>query len=97
MAFQYLFSSFKQDQAGQNPEIIGDIPSWLSGSFYRIGPAVIEQGKHEVEHWFDGYGAIHKFTFQDGKMSYLSKVLQSPNYVTDQESWQNCERRLGYC
>lgn len=86
MTFQYLFKSFQQNQEGDSSDITGQIPSWVSGSFYRIGPAIFEQGKEQVEHWFDGYGAIHKFTLQNGKMSYLSKVLQTPNYQADQKA-----------
>ncbi len=36
-------------------EIIGEVPSWISGKLVRNGPAIFELGKTNFKHWFDGF------------------------------------------
>jgi carotenoid cleavage dioxygenase-like enzyme len=58
----------------------GTIPSWLSGSLLRNGPAKFEVGPDRFKHWFDGLAMLHRFSFQDGNVSYQNKFLQSDAY-----------------
>jgi carotenoid cleavage dioxygenase-like enzyme len=55
----------------------GSIPRWLSGSLLRNGPAKFEVGPEEVWHWFDGLAMLHRFTFQDGSVSYANRFVRS--------------------
>ncbi|QBD76960.1 carotenoid oxygenase family protein [Ktedonosporobacter rubrisoli] len=60
--------------------IEGTIPTWLSGSLLRNGPAKFEVGPDKFRHWFDGFAMLHRFSFQHGRVSYANKFLQSTNY-----------------
>lgn len=58
----------------------GTIPAWLEGSLLRNGPAKFEAGPDTFRHWFDGFAMLHRFTFQNGNVSYANKFLQSDAY-----------------
>jgi beta,beta-carotene 9',10'-dioxygenase len=55
----------------------GVIPSWLSGTLVRNGPAQFEVADRSLRHWFDGFAMLHKFSFHDGQVSYANRFLQS--------------------
>ncbi|WP_264770331.1 carotenoid oxygenase family protein [Coxiella burnetii] len=60
--------------------IEGALPEWLSGTLIRNGPAKFEAGNKKLRHWFDGFAMLHQFAFQDGKVSYANKFLESDAY-----------------
>ena len=56
----------------------GEIPLWLQGSLFRDGPGIFDIKKHDgsfyhINHWFDGIGVLHRFTIQNGKVTYKSR------------------------
>lgn len=63
----------------------GDIPSWLTGSLLRTGPAKFEVGERSVNHWFDGLAMLHRFAFADGEVSYRNRFLESRAYLAAKE------------
>ncbi len=79
------YSTFKEEIEIKSLPIQGQIPEWLEGTLYRNGPSIFEIGDEEIESWFDGFGMIHKFKFQNGQISYVSKIIKSDNY-TNQKS-----------
>lgn len=58
----------------------GRIPSWLRGCLYRNGPALFEVNSRPMKHWFDGFGMIHRFSFQDGGVGYRNRFVRSESY-----------------
>jgi beta,beta-carotene 9',10'-dioxygenase len=64
----------------------GKIPSWLSGTLIRNGPAKFEVGRQKFNHWFDGLAMLHKFSFTDGKVLYANKFLNTRAYKKAKES-----------
>lgn len=58
-------------------EVSGSIPSWLSGTLVRNGPARYEVGDRTLNHWFDGLAMLHAFGFQDGRVSYANRYLRT--------------------
>lgn len=54
-------------------EIVGTIPSWVSGSLYRGGAATWDIGNYTAEHWFDGFSRNHRFEIANGGVSYRSR------------------------
>ncbi|QBD75401.1 carotenoid oxygenase family protein [Ktedonosporobacter rubrisoli] len=62
--------------------ITGNIPTWLSGSLLRNGPAKFEVGADSFNHLFEGFAMLHRFSFHDGRVSYANKFLQSTQYTT---------------
>ena len=58
-------------------EVVGQIPSWLSGTLLRTSPARFEVGKTALTHWFDGHAMLHRFEINSGKITYCSRYLES--------------------
>ncbi|KAN0119154.1 Carotenoid oxygenase [Hyaloscypha variabilis] len=59
----------------------GAWPTWLQGSFMRTGAGkfvipLSEDGSKPpaiLQHFFDGLGILHKFTFENGQVRYISR------------------------
>jgi beta,beta-carotene 9',10'-dioxygenase len=66
--------------------VSGKIPSWLSGTLIRNGPAMFEVGLQKFNHWFDGLAMLHKFVFTDGKVLYANKFLNTMAYKKAKET-----------
>ena len=47
------------------------IPSWIKGSYIKNGPARKQFGTDERHYssYLDGWGKLHKFSFNEGKVS----------------------------
>jgi beta,beta-carotene 9',10'-dioxygenase len=58
----------------------GAIPRWLSGTLVRNGPAQFEVGDTALHHWFDGLAMLHRFSFNEGRVSYANRFLQTEAY-----------------
>ncbi len=77
---QLAYTSLDEEVALDHLPNTGTIPSWLSGSLLRNGPAKFEVGEDKFRHWFDGFAMLHRFSFHDGQVSYANKFLQSDTY-----------------
>ncbi len=54
----------------------GEVPTWLTGTFIRNGPASFSPDGS----WFDGLAMLHSFHFDNGKVLYKNRFLNStPN------------------
>jgi carotenoid cleavage dioxygenase-like enzyme len=78
-------TTLEQEVVLNNLPVQGTMPTWLQGSLVRNGPAKFEVGTQKYRHWFDGLGMLHRFAFQEGKVRYANKFLQSPDYREAQE------------
>lgn len=78
--FKLGFSTLNEEITLGNLLVKGNIPSWLSGTLIRNGPAKFEVGEQRFRHWFDGLAMLHKFSFNNGKVSYANKFLESRAY-----------------
>lgn len=58
------------------------IPAWLNGDLVRNGPGLFTFNQLKLNHWFDGMAVLHKFSFENGKVKYFSKFLQSEAYLS---------------
>ncbi|HTK11402.1 MAG TPA: carotenoid oxygenase family protein [Ktedonobacteraceae bacterium] len=79
---QLFYTSLNEEIEFDHLPIEGTIPGWLSGSLLRNGPAKFEVGADAFRHWFEGFAMLHRFSFQDGHVSYANKFLQSTEYTT---------------
>jgi beta,beta-carotene 9',10'-dioxygenase len=59
----------------------GLLPDWLHGTLLRNGPGTFEIGGQHYRHWFDGLAMLHRFSFQNGNVSYANKFLRSSSYA----------------
>lgn len=65
--------------------VTGIMPTWLHGTLLRNGPGKIDAGNQRFRHWFDGYAMLHKFSFQNGQVSYAGKFLETKAHQTAEE------------
>jgi carotenoid cleavage dioxygenase-like enzyme len=56
----HLFFDMDAEVARQSCKVSGEIPSWLSGTLLRNGPAKFQVGDRRVD-WFDGLAMLHAF------------------------------------
>lgn len=63
--------------------ISGAIPPGLRGSLYRNGPARLERGGYDAQHWFDGDGAILGVHFADGGATGAYRFVQTAGYQAE--------------
>ena len=79
------FSTLEQEVVVDELECSGELPSWLSGSLLRTGPAKFEIGEQRMRHWFDGLAMMHRFTITGGRVSYGNRFLESRSYTAARE------------
>jgi beta,beta-carotene 9',10'-dioxygenase len=77
------FASNSREAELANVPVRGQFPAWLAGSLLRTGPAIFEVGKDRFLHWFDGLGMLYRFDFEDGRVGFKSRLLESQNYKRD--------------
>lgn len=58
----------------------GELPSWLTGTLLRNGPARWEFDNVRLNHWFDGMAMLHSFDFSGGQVRYMNRFVQSKAY-----------------
>ncbi len=66
--------------------VTGDLPEWLKGILIRNGPGTFSIGEEYYRHWFDGHSMLHKFTFQNGKVAYMNKFLETKAHQAAREA-----------
>src|SRR5687767_6688053 len=74
------FATQARETAADALPVEGDIPSWLSGTLLRAGPARFEVGGQRYRHWFDGLAMLHRFGFGNGRVSYANRFLNTRAY-----------------
>ena len=67
-------------------EIEGTIPSELSGTLFRNGPGLLDIGGSAIHHPFDGDGMISAFSFNNGKVHYRNRFVQTQAYLEEKEA-----------
>ncbi len=84
--FKNNFETQTQTSVIENLPVQGSIPTWLTGSLLRNGPGQFEVAHAVYPHWFDGLGMMHRYTFQNGSVSFANKFLQSQAYILDNQT-----------
>lgn len=78
--FPFLRSCKQECETPIQGEVKGEIPKWLKGSLIRIGSGLLEIGPDKYNHIFDGMALMHRFSFQDGNVTYQNRFLRSDAY-----------------
>mmetsp|Transcript_79921 Transcript_79921/g.226049 ORF Transcript_79921/g.226049 Transcript_79921/m.226049 type:complete len:537 (-) Transcript_79921:121-1731(-) len=60
-------------------EIEGALPAWLVGDYYVAGPHYLQVGRTKMDHYLDGLGKLHRFSFRGAPASatWTSRAIQS--------------------
>jgi carotenoid cleavage dioxygenase-like enzyme len=74
------FDSLDHETHFDGLPVHGQLPPWLQGSLLRTGPAKWDIGDRTLNHWFDGFAMLHRFSFADGSVSYANRFLESRAY-----------------
>lgn len=63
-------------------EINGHFPAWLNGDYYVAGPHFLQVGSTKVDHYLDGLGKLHRFSFRSNPASanWNARAIQSQLY-----------------
>jgi carotenoid cleavage dioxygenase-like enzyme len=88
--FYLGFSTLEQEIIIEQLPTQGTFPNWLKGSLFRNGAAKFEVGEQQYRHWFDGLAMLHKFSFNQGQVSYINRFLQSETYCKTMEAVKIC-------
>jgi len=78
--FDLGFGQTKEEINLNQLPVQGEIPNWLHGSLLRNGPGTFIVGSQVYRHWFDGLAMLHRFQFQNGKVSYANRFLKCKAY-----------------
>ncbi|GFY54121.1 beta,beta-carotene 9',10'-oxygenase [Trichonephila inaurata madagascariensis] len=84
--FPYLRSCKKESEKAIDGQVQGEIPRWLKGCLIRIGSGLLDVGPDRFNHVFDGLALMHKFTFEDGKVTYQNRFLRSDSYTMNMKA-----------
>ncbi len=79
------YTTLEQEARIDALPLSGELPAWLTGSLLRTGPAKFEIGSQHMRHWFDGLAMLHRFTIDDGVVSYGNRFLESRSYRAARE------------
>ena len=66
--------------------IEGEVPKDLFGSYYRNGPDPQFPPMGGQYHWFAGDGMIHAFNFENGKISYKNRWVQTSKWKQERKA-----------
>ncbi len=82
-----MTAAFAVHGFGESPEVAlddvpvrGELPEWLAGSLIRNGPGTFQVGDRRYRHWFDGLAMLHRFTINEGRVSYANRFLETESY-----------------
>jgi beta,beta-carotene 9',10'-dioxygenase len=79
------FDSLHEEGRIEALAVHGSLPSWLTGSLIRTGPALWDLKGQTMNHWFDGLAMLHRFSFTDGRVSYANRFLETRAYRAARE------------
>ena len=68
------------------PAVEGIVPEEISGSLYRNGPGLFETGKSGIQHVLDGDGLVQRLSFDDGKVRYQNRFVETDKLVAERKS-----------
>jgi beta,beta-carotene 9',10'-dioxygenase len=74
------FESLDDETHVASLPVEGRLPGWLEGSLLRTGPAKWEVGERTMNHWFDGFAMLHRFSISGGEVSYANRFIEAHAY-----------------
>ncbi|CAF0942936.1 unnamed protein product [Rotaria sordida] len=96
--FTIWFRSVNENNITEKPiegRKTGIIPNWIDGCFYQNGPGLFYATGKRVQHIFDAFGLIQKFTIKNGHVTYQNRILQSNAYKEAHETGRSCYSEYG--
>src|SRR5581483_12165585 len=79
------FATLEDETTVDELPLAGTLPPWLAGTLLRTGPTKFEVGEQSMRHWFDGLAMLHRFTIEEGRVSYGNRYLEGRAYRAARE------------
>jgi len=76
-AMETGFGNSPQELEINDVPVQGEVPAWLKGTLLRNGPGAFSLEHQQLRHWFDGLAMLHRFSFDNGRVSYSNRYLES--------------------
>ena len=83
--FQGNFAPVQAQLSEPCIEVIGTVPEALNGAFLRIGANPVFVNDPESYHPFAGDGMIHEVVFEQGKVWYRNRFVETDGHLAEQE------------
>lgn len=83
-----LYAPVEKEITAENLQVVGEIPKDLHGGYYRNGPNPVRP-PNGMHHWFDGDAMLHAVWFEDGKVTYRNRYVQTQDHLAEVAG--NCE------
>lgn len=80
------FQSQPEEIAQIALSVEGVLPAWLNGQLLRTNPSISDGNDARLRHWFDGFAMLHSFRFNNGSITYTSKMLENTAYSAFQQT-----------
>jgi len=90
-----FFDSVPQEVSGPVEQIEGELPSWLSGTYYLNGPGRFERGGRHWRHWLDGDGLVSALALEGGNARYRNRFVRSDKLRQEEEAGRPLFRAFG--
>lgn len=90
--FKKSWAPSEIEESYEITRIEGEVPREIHGTLYRNGPSqrIFPPEGYEALHLFDGDALVHAFRFDDGKVHYTGKFVESESYLIEQEEGRFC-------
>lgn len=76
-----LLKSVKEIPQEVVGKVKGQVPNWINGSLLRVGPGKWDlKDGFQLNHYLDGCAIVVKIKFDDGKVTYSSRFVESDAY-----------------
>lgn len=75
-----VFEPLLEERSYDVTEIDGTVPLDLRGALYRNGPGKWQVGTTLLDCLFDGDGMVSRFAFDQGRVSFRNRYLDTPQY-----------------
>ncbi len=76
-------------------KVRGRIPTATMGAFFRNGPARHQLADMRYAHWFDGDGAIQRYTLSSKGIQHQAQFIRTAKYVADNAAGKIVRQAFG--
>ncbi|KAG1367806.1 carotenoid cleavage dioxygenase 8, chloroplastic [Cocos nucifera] len=89
------WTSIRQERwEGELVVVEGEIPLWLNGTYLRNGPGLWNIEDYNFRHLFDGYATIVRLHFENGRLFFGHRQIESEAYKAAIKNKRVCYREF---
>ncbi|XP_008810664.2 carotenoid cleavage dioxygenase 8 homolog B, chloroplastic-like [Phoenix dactylifera] len=88
------WTSIRQERWEGELVVEGEIPLWLNGTYLRNGPGLWNIGDYNFRHLFDGYATIVRLHFENGRLFFGHRQIESEAYKAAMKNKRICYREF---